>query len=229
MKIFTSDYVKSAPSLKDCPDFGDIPEIVLVGRSNVGKSSFINSMTSRKNLARTSNTPGKTRYINFYNIVYAKPTSKAPPKTLIFVDLPGYGYAKVSKSEQEAWRKNLENYLSQRQSIRLVVQLIDSRHGAQENDIGMFEWLQFHGKRVQVVMTKMDKLSKNEMHKHMAATARSLDLSITDLMGFSAETNMGRDDAWRMIQEVLLAAPIPQATHEQEEELGNDEVEESWK
>lgn len=207
MKIYTADYIKSAPSLKDCPDFGVVPEIVLVGRSNVGKSSFINSMTQRKNLARTSNTPGKTRYINFYTIAYNEPGRKGEPEKLIFVDLPGYGYAKVSKSEQEAWRNNLENYLSKRDSIRLVVQLIDSRHGPQENDIHMFEWLQFHGKRVQVILTKTDKLSRNEMTKHVHTTARVLDIAAPDILTYSAENHQGRDAAWRSIQGVL-ASPV---------------------
>lgn len=204
MKIYTADYIKSAPSLKDCPDFGNVPEIVLVGRSNVGKSSFINSMTQRKNLARTSNTPGKTRYINFYTIAYGKPgSSTSTPDQLIFVDLPGYGYAKVSKTEQEAWRQNLENYLSKRESILLVIQLIDARHGPLENDIRMFEWLQFNGKQVQVILTKTDKLSRNEMSKHVASTARALDITPADILSYSAESHQGRDASWQLLRSVI--------------------------
>ncbi|HEY9687672.1 MAG TPA: GTP-binding protein [Coleofasciculaceae cyanobacterium] len=224
MKIHTADYVKSAPSLKDCPDFGGLPEIVLVGRSNVGKSSFINSMTRRKNLARTSNTPGKTRYINFYHITYTeeaesgsartsklKVSPKASPRmgeetpvhTLVFVDLPGYGYAKISKTEQEQWRRNLEAYLLKREAIRLVIQLIDARHGPQDNDIRMFEWLQHHGKRVQVVLTKSDKLSRNEASKELASTARALDLDASDIIVYSAETYLGRDTAWQVLEPLV--------------------------
>jgi GTP-binding protein len=205
MKIRTAEYVISAPSLKECPDFNGTPELVLVGRSNVGKSSFINSLVQRKNLARTSNTPGKTRYINFYDITYNAPGAPAQsaPQKLLFVDLPGYGYAKISKSEQEKWRKNLEAYLSKRDPIRLVIQLIDARHGPQENDIQMYEWLQYHGKQVQVILTKIDKLSKNELAKQVALTARLLDVTPADVIAYSAENHTGRNEAWARLSEVL--------------------------
>jgi GTP-binding protein len=214
MKIRTAEYVISAPSLKECPDFNGTPELVLVGRSNVGKSSFINSMVQRKNLARTSNTPGKTRYINFYAITYDAPgtPAKSAPKKLLFVDLPGYGYAKISKSEQEKWRKNLEAYLSKRDPIRLVIQLIDGRHGPQENDIQMYEWLQYHGKQVQVVLTKVDKLSKNEVAKQVALTARLLDVTPADVIAYSAENHLGRDAAWAQLSEVLKQPLLPVVT-----------------
>jgi GTP-binding protein len=213
VKIHTATYVTSAPSLKECPDFQGAPEMVLVGRSNVGKSSFINSLTQRKNLARTSNTPGKTRYINFYDIVYAKPGAPAGiTDKLLFVDLPGYGYAKISKSEQEKWRRNLEAYLGKRDPIRLVIQLIDGRHGPQDNDIQMHEWLQYHGRRVQIVLTKIDKLSKNEVGKSVAKTARLLDATPEDVIPFSSETHAGRDKAWQAITAVLASAPIPMAS-----------------
>lgn len=224
MKILTADYIISSPSLKECPNFQGCPEIVLVGRSNVGKSSFINSLTQRKNLARTSNTPGKTRYINFYDVNYAK--TKSSKDKVMMVDLPGYGFAKISKSEQEKWRKNLEAYLSKRDSIRLVIQLIDSRHGPQDNDIQMYEWLQYNGRRVQVVLTKTDKLSKNEIAKQIAVSARALDLSASDLLAFSAETNAGRDQAWGAILEALSLPQLPLigAAAEDSEELAEHPV-----
>lgn len=208
MKILTASYVISAPSLKECPDFQACPEFVLVGRSNVGKSSFINSLTLRKNLARTSNTPGKTRYINFYDIAYAP--GEGRKEKMLFVDLPGYGYAKISKSEQEKWRKNLEAYISKRESIRLVIQMIDARHAPQDNDIQMYEWLQYHGRPVQVVLTKTDKLSRNEVAKQVALSARALDLRPEDIIPFSAENHTGRDKAWaRILRALSENFPVP--------------------
>jgi GTP-binding protein len=210
VKIHTSTYITSAPSLKECPEFQGAPEMVLVGRSNVGKSSFINSMTQRKNLARTSNTPGKTRYINFYDIRYAKPGApQGVTDQLLFVDLPGYGYAKISKTEQEKWRRNLEAYLGKRQPIRLVIQMIDARHGPQDNDIQMYEWLQFHGRRVQVVLTKIDKLSKNEIAATVSKTAHLLDVTPADVLPYSAETHLGRDKAWQAMLSVLSMPALP--------------------
>ncbi len=204
MKIHTSDYIKSAPSLKDCPSFGDTPEFALVGRSNVGKSSFLNSMTQRKNLARTSNTPGKTRYINFYTVTYSHPKEVKPtPQSLIFVDLPGYGYAKVSHAEQERWRVGLEGYLAKRDGLRAVIQLIDARHGPQESDIRMFEWLQFQGKKTFVLMTKTDKLSRSDMSRHTVSAARALDISPDAIMLYSAENHFGRDAMWKALQPFL--------------------------
>lgn len=204
MKILNCDYIKSAPALKDCPDFGTMPEFALVGRSNVGKSSFINCMVGRKNIARTSNTPGKTRYINFYQLSYRhRQEAESKPSELLFVDLPGYGYAKVSHTEQAKWREQLENYLQKRQSLKAVVQLIDARHGALENDIAMFEWLQFHGLRTFVVLTKCDKVKQRDLAKTTKASAQAFDLLSESFLHFSAETQLGRSAMWSSIQSLL--------------------------
>jgi GTP-binding protein len=208
MKILSCDYIKSAPSLKDCPDFGAMPEIALVGRSNVGKSSFINSMASRKNIARTSNTPGKTRYINFYKLSYTHPKVKwSEPGKLLFVDLPGYGYAKVSHEEQARWKQNLETYLSKRTTLRGVVQLFDARHGPQDSDIAMFEWLQFHGKRVFLLMTKCDKIKRGDLIQTTTRAAKQLDVRQDDILPYSAETHQGRNLMWPLLQ-TWLDTPV---------------------
>lgn len=223
MKIHRAEYIISAPSLKHCPDFGGTPEIVLVGRSNVGKSSFINSLCSRKGLARTSNTPGKTRHINFYDVSFSEPERPdVGTSRILLVDLPGYGYARVAKSEQEQWRKNLESYLSKRESIRLIIQLLDGRHGPQANDQQMADWLAHHQRPVQVILTKADKISRNELAKQIAATARVLGLPAGDILGYSAETHQGREEVWRRL--ILLVPELMQQIQEnlQPDQQDND-------
>jgi len=202
--IHQAQYIKSAPSLRDCPVFEDgttrVPEIALVGRSNVGKSSLINSLLGRKNLARTSNTPGKTRLINFYKVDY-KPdepdTASSPLQTLVFVDLPGYGYAKVSQKEQLQWRKNLETFLLKREPLQLVLQLIDSRHGMLENDLQMAEWLHYHHRPTLCILTKMDKLSRNEQAKQLTACRKQIPNQ--PVLPYSAETHLERETLWESI------------------------------
>lgn len=206
IKILTAQYLISAPSLKYCPDLNGLPEFALVGRSNVGKSSFINGLLGRKNLARTSNTPGKTRHINFYQVKFMEETEGAQPQELVFTDLPGYGYAKVSKSEQAQWRTNLENYLSKRESLKLVIQLVDARHGMQPNDQQMLEWLQYKQLPVLLVLTKLDKLSKNEATKSLQQTAKALKLPPEQLIGFSAISGQGKAQSWEALLKLLSQA-----------------------
>lgn len=179
IKINKAQFLISCPALKDCPEFG-LPEIPLIGRSNVGKSSFINTLANRKNLAHTSNTPGKTRLINFYNL----------DDKLIIADLPGYGYAKVSKTEQQKWQKNLEEYLSKRKTIKCVVQLIDARHEVQKNDIQMREWLEYHKIPIITVATKADTLSKNKIPASIKDISKVFN---TEVIGFSAKSGLGKD------------------------------------
>ncbi len=186
-------FVKSAPSLKDAPDLGGLPEIVLVGRSNVGKSSFINVVLNRKNLAKTSNTPGKTRLINFFNI----------DDTWVFVDLPGYGYAKVSKTEQQKWKANLETYLKKREAIKTVIQLIDARHGPKESDLQMREWLIYQDRPQLVVLTKADKIKARELNQQVANTARLFDLAPENIITFSTQTGLGKKLAKDRLASIL--------------------------
>lgn len=151
MKITSATFLKSSDSLKNCPEL-NVNEIALLGRSNVGKSSFINKICNRKNLAKTSNTPGKTRLMNYFMI----------NEKFAIVDLPGYGFAKVSQTEQQKWRKELENYLLKRENLVAVIQFIDGRHEVQKNDLQMREWVNFHGLKVYTIVTKMDYVNKTK-------------------------------------------------------------------
>lgn len=196
MKIKSAQFVKSAPSLADVPDFENAPEIALVGRSNVGKSSFINTMLNRKKLAQTSNTPGKTRLINLYDVMTEK-------GRLIFADLPGYGYAKVSKTEQARWQKRLEEYLTRREPMKLVILLMDARHGMQENDSQMIAWLAHHRIPTLPVLTKCDKISKNAVTAIRKRTADALGQPPEAVIPFSATGGLGKDACWRILADVI--------------------------
>ena len=160
MKIKNAKFLISSPNLKLCPEL-DLIEFALLGRSNVGKSTFINTLVNQMKLAKTSNTPGNTRLINLFQVE----TDKKP---LILADLPGYGYAKVSKKEQETWQKNLEQYLLKRENMVSTIQFIDARHDIQKNDILMQEWLKFNKIPCFNILTKCDYVSRNEMNKKLA-------------------------------------------------------------
>ncbi len=172
----------------------DLPEIALVGRSNVGKSSLINCLSNRKNFARTSSTPGKTATINFYEI----------GGKFRIVDLPGYGYAKVSKQEKEKWASMIENYLSRRENLVQVIQLVDARHKPTADDITMFDWIKTYNYEPLVVATKLDKLKKSQIEGNLTAIYEALELSEDSvLIPFSAETRAGREDVLELIDYVL--------------------------
>ena len=151
MNQLNAKFVISAEKLSQCPDF-NLPEFALLGRSNVGKSSFINALANNKKIAKTSNTPGKTRLINFFNF----------SDNFIVADLPGYGYAKVSKEAQEKWQKNLEEYLLKRSSIKSLIQFIDARHDIQKNDIQMREWVEAYNLPIFTIVTKIDYIPRGK-------------------------------------------------------------------
>lgn len=159
MKIKSAKFLISSPNLKLCPEF-NLPEFALLGRSNVGKSTFINTLTNHSKLAKTSNTPGKTRLINLFEIQ----TDKAP---FVLADLPGYGFAKVSKKEQDSWQKNLEQYLLKRK-LTSTIQFIDARHDVQKNDVQMQEWLKYNNIPCINILTKCDYVSRNDVAKKIA-------------------------------------------------------------
>ncbi|RSJ74730.1 ribosome biogenesis GTP-binding protein YihA/YsxC [Streptococcus cristatus] len=168
----------------------DIPEIALAGRSNVGKSSFINTLLNRKNLARTSGKPGKTQLLNFFNI----------DDKLRFVDVPGYGYAKVSKTERAKWGKIIEEYLTSRDNLRAVVSLVDLRHDPSADDVQMYEFLKYYDIPVIVVATKADKIPRGKWNKHESAIKKKLDFDKTDdFIIFSSVDKTGLDQAWDAI------------------------------
>ncbi len=190
MNIHNAKIVVSAVSPKQYPK-ENIPEIALAGRSNVGKSSFINKMLNRKNLARTSSTPGKTAQINFYNI----------DDTLHFVDLPGYGYAAVSKQEKQRWGHMMEEYLNNREQLVQTFLLVDARHKPTADDVSMANWIRNrHGGRLIVVATKLDKLRKRDIDPNLDLIEATLQLGGEDiLISFSAENGEGTEDAWEVI------------------------------
>ena len=183
MIIKQSEFIISAVKKSQYPVDNRV-EIAFVGRSNVGKSSIINALTNRRHLAKVSQTPGKTRLINFFLI----------NSDFHLVDLPGYGYAKVSKKEQESWGKTIETYLTDREELKRVVLLVDSRHKPTADDITMHEWIKHYGYDVIVVATKSDKLSNNELRKSEKLIKDTLELTSDDkLYFFSSLNKKGRD------------------------------------
>ena len=189
MKIVTVEFIKSATGLKDCPA-GEFVEIALAGRSNVGKSSFLNKMVNRKGLARTSNTPGRTRLINFFLINNA----------FYLVDLPGYGYARVPEKMKMEWGKSIQEYLERRENLAAVVVLLDIRHRPTVLDINLYKWLEAKGIPVILAATKTDKLSKSQAATQAGLLRRTLELDAgIPLVLFSAKTGQGRDDLWEII------------------------------
>jgi len=193
MVITKAEFVTSAAKKGQYPDDGRL-EIAFAGRSNVGKSSLINLLFNRRNLAKVSASPGKTRTINFFNI----------NDSFRIVDLPGYGFAKVSKSESESWGKMMEDYLSTRETLACVFQLVDSRHEPSAQDKQMYEWLQHYGLDGVVIATKADKLSRNELNRNIAVIRKSLKLDKDDLViPVSALAKTGTDDVLNVIQTIL--------------------------
>ncbi|MFC5468335.1 ribosome biogenesis GTP-binding protein YihA/YsxC [Cohnella suwonensis] len=214
MKIKQSEFVISAVGPAQYPEEG-LPEVALAGRSNVGKSSLINKMLLRRNLARTSQQPGKTQTLNYYRI-------NGDLGELYFVDFPGYGYARVSKSEREAWGKMIERYLRGREPLKLVLQLVDLRHPPSADDIRMYEWLSHYEIPMTVVATKADKVSRSQWPKHMKIIRQSLGMpGHVPLLLFSSETGQGRDELWSLIEKsasLSVESPSEPANNAQETE-----------
>lgn len=186
MKITSAEFVISAVGPKQYPTDA-LPEIALAGRSNVGKSSLINKMLQRKSLARTSSKPGKTQTLNYYRI----------NELFYFVDLPGYGFARVSKSVRAEWGNMIENFLTKRKELKVVLSIVDLRHPPTRDDQDMYTWLKHLDIPVIVVATKADKIPRGKWQKHLKITKETLDMVKGDpLILFSAETGEGKDVLW---------------------------------
>ena len=179
-------------------------EVAFAGKSNVGKSSMINALLNRKSLARTSAQPGKTQTINFYNI----------NDQMYLVDLPGYGYAKVSASEKEKWGKMIENYLHTSKKLQAVFLLIDIRHDPSANDKMMYDWMVYQGFTPIIIATKLDKIKRSQIQKNVKAIREGLKVKPgTVIIPFSSETKQGRDELWEVIDSFVL----PQEETEEED------------
>jgi len=190
MKITKAEFIKSATQVSQYP-LPTLPEIAFAGRSNVGKSSLINALLGRKNLAKTSNTPGRTQLINFFTI----------NDKISFVDLPGYGFAKVARSVKENWGEMIEAYLRQRTNLALVVLILDIRRVPNEDDLSLRDWLDHYRIPYLYVLTKSDKLSNNQSVKQKQIIEKILNVSKEEkLILFSAKTQKGKDDLWKILE-----------------------------
>jgi len=191
MEVNHVELVMSAVAPSQYPTTG-YPEIALVGRSNVGKSSLTNVLINRRSYARTSSQPGKTQTLNFYNV----------EDELYFVDVPGYGYAKVSQSEREKWGQMIETYLTQRDQLRGVISLIDARHEPTEADITMYQWLAYYNLPTLIVATKSDKITRSKWNQTISKIKKALDLPNADnIILFAAPQKMGKDAVWQWIEQ----------------------------
>ena len=193
MIVKNAKFEISAVGPKQYPQ-GDLPEVVLVGKSNVGKSSFINTMINRKNLARTSNTPGKTRQINFYNI----------DEKFYFVDLPGYGYSKMSKEQKVTSGRYIEEYLEKRQNIALVVHVLDIRHKPTDDDLLMYDYILRSNLPFMVVTNKADKIAVTKVDNEVERIKNILGISYSTILPFSAERKIYTDKIWEEIEKYIV-------------------------
>jgi len=192
IKVLDAQFVTTATSLAQAPR-EPLPEVAFVGRSNVGKSSMINTLAHRKKLVRVSNTPGRTRTLNFFDVTL----EQGPRKRVVrLCDLPGYGFAKVSKSERESWQGMITGYLQGRDLLKVVVSIIDAEVGPSQDDVAMLDLLEGLPPRILVVATKLDRLAPGKRVQRVKALAGQLDLPEGAVLGFSAVSGLGVDQVW---------------------------------
>lgn len=194
MKFQTARFITSAPGLEDCPD-ESLPEFCFAGRSNVGKSSLINKLTNKRKLAKTSNTPGKTQQMNYYEI---------DGKSYL-VDLPGFGFAKVPKKERERWGRNIHDYLQNRGTLQLILHLVDARHEPTALDEEFFYWMATHQKPFAVILTKSDKLSTNKLNsslKSLRSILSEMNIEVP-VIATSSENDTGIEELRSLIREFM--------------------------
>jgi GTP-binding protein len=194
MVIQSVNFVTSAPGLSACP-LSPWPEIAFVGRSNVGKSSLINTLLNRRGLVRTSATPGRTQMLNFFAI----------NESLHFVDLPGYGFARAPRAVREKWQPMIRDYLGRRQNLKAVVWLLDSRREPSQEDLQFLDWLEEAERPTIPVVTKVDKLSRNELARQLAVIARTTGLDREVFTTFSSVTREGCAEVWERIEAAIAA------------------------
>ena len=200
MKVIRSEFVTSATAPEHYPEV-DLPEIAIAGRSNVGKSSAINTLVNRKGLAVTSNTPGRTRLVNFFEVELQ--FSQTKREVIRLVDLPGYGFASASKTEKASWRGRVDAYVKGRVSLRGVIHLLDIRHEPSDLDLDLTDWLKSLGRDEIPVFTKADKLSRNERLTRTRRLEKALGLPTGSGVAFSALDGTGKDELWKKVLATL--------------------------
>jgi len=200
VQVVSAEFATTATRPEEWPR-GTAPEFAFVGRSNVGKSSMLNALARRKGLARVSNTPGRTRALQFFDVSY-RPTPAARPRPLRFCDLPGYGYAKVSRAERDRWAEMIEGYLRGRDVLRAVVLIVDARHPPAESDQDAATFLRHAGRRLVVAATKMDKLPRTRQGAALRDAERALGLEPGEAVPFSAIEGTGAEALWARIAQI---------------------------
>lgn len=200
LQVVSAEFLKTATRPDDWPR-GPVPELAFVGRSNVGKSSMLNALARRKGLARVSNTPGRTRALQFFELRF-RPTPAARPRAVRFCDLPGYGYAQVSKAERDRWAAMIDDYLRGRDALRAVVLIVDARHPPAESDADALAFLRAAGRDVVVAATKVDKLARTRVGAALRDVEKDLGLDRGAAVPFSAVEGTGTDALWATIARI---------------------------